>query len=138
MWTQVTANWDVSMFEPLRFVTSSQVGFTNPTINKVTMIMTKVNEDLETNGETSDFWSLSEEVKTAEVGQFFLAYQIYINFDFHQHFEINTNFDPYLIFLIKDLFMIFFHVYFNLSILDLLLGLYLENLFIWVNIFLKK
>ena len=73
------------MFEPLRFVTSSQVGFTNPTINKVTMIMTQVNEDLETNGETSDFWSLSEEVKTAEVGQFFLAYQIYINFDFHQH-----------------------------------------------------
>lgn len=73
MWTQVTANWDVSMFEPLRFVTSSQVGFTNPTINKVTMIMTQVNEDLETNGETSDFWSLSEEVKTAEVGQFFLA-----------------------------------------------------------------
>ena len=52
------------MFEPLRFVTSSQVGFTNPTINKVTMIMTQVNEDLETNGETSDFWSLSEEVKT--------------------------------------------------------------------------
>ena len=65
----MTANWDVSMFEPLRFVTASQVGFTNPTIiNKVTKIMIKVNEDLETNGETSDFWSLSEEVKTAEVG----------------------------------------------------------------------
>ena len=69
---QVTANWDVSMFEPLRFVAASQVALTiSITINKVMMMIVKVNEDLETNGEASDFWSLSEEVKTAEVEQFF-------------------------------------------------------------------
>ena len=68
----MTANWDVSMFEPLRFVAASQVPFTiSITINKVIMMTIKVNEDLETNGEASDFWSLSEEVKTAEVEQFF-------------------------------------------------------------------
>ena len=57
------------MFEPLRFVAASQVPITIN--NKVAMMIIKVNEDLETNGEASDFWSLSEEVKTAEVEQLF-------------------------------------------------------------------
>ena len=49
---QVTANWDVSMFEPLRFVVSSEV-----------------KDDIEALGEASDFWSLSEEIKACEVSE---------------------------------------------------------------------
>ena len=42
-------------------------------------ISVKVNEDLEANGEASDFWSLSEEIKTAEVEKLLLFDQKYIS-----------------------------------------------------------
>ena len=48
----MTANWDVSMFEPLRFVAASEV-----------------QEDLESLGEASDFHGLAEEVRAAEVSE---------------------------------------------------------------------
>ena len=50
--SQVTTNWDVSIFEPLRFVACSEV-----------------QDDLEQHGEASDFHKLADEIRTAEVSE---------------------------------------------------------------------
>ena len=49
---ECVANWDVSVFEPLKFVPA-----------------TDVLDDLEKKGENSDFHSLTEEIKTSQVSE---------------------------------------------------------------------
>ena len=46
------ANWDVSVFEPLKFVAA-----------------TEVKDDLEKKGDESDFFKLSEEINTSEISE---------------------------------------------------------------------
>ena len=54
---ECTANWNVSVFEPLKFVPAADV-----------------KEDLEKNGEKSDFHALAEELRTSQISELLFVF----------------------------------------------------------------